>query len=132
MITPATPTIVNNIATYKDQIIDFKIAASENWVSAFGYDKNHDWVFLPIEATNANSTLPVGDYYYPPLTTNTVYTGIIGGYSVSGTNAGIFYYSFNPEKDTFHFQHDTARVMYIPTPNTLTDNHNYNLWYGVV
>lgn len=125
-------TIVNNIVTYKDQIIDFKIAASENWISAFGYDKNYDWVFLPIEATNANSTLPVGDYYYPPLATNTVYTGIIGGYSVSGTNAGIFYYSFNPEKDTFHFQHDTARVMYIPTPNTLTDNHNYNLWYGVV
>lgn len=125
-------TIVNNIVTYKDQIIDFKIAASENWVSAFGYDKNNDWVFLPIEATNANSSLPVGDYYYPPLTANTVYTGIIGGYSVSGTNAGIFYYSFNPEKDTFHFQHDTARVMYIPTPNTLTDNHNYNLWYGVV
>lgn len=125
-------TIVNNIVTYKDQIIDFKIATGENWISAFGYDKNNDWVFLPIEATNANSTLPVGDYYYPPLTTNTVYTGIIGGYSVSGTNAGIFYYSFNPEKDTFHFQHDTARVMYIPTPNTLTDNHNYNLWYGVV
>ena len=125
-------TIVNNIATYKDQIIDFKIAASENWISAFGYDKNHDWVFLPIEATNANSTLPVGDYYYPPLVANTVYAGIVGGYSVSGANAGIFYYSFNPEKDTFHFQHDTARVMYIPTPNTLTDNHNYNLWYGVV
>ena len=125
-------TIVNNIVTYKNQIIDFKVPTSENWISAFGYDKNNDWVFLPIEATNANSTLPVGDYYYPPLTTNTVYTGIIGGYSVSGTNAGIFYYSFNPEKDTFHFQHDTARVMYIPTPNTLTDNHNYNLWYGVV
>lgn len=126
-------TIINNIVTYKGQVIDFKVPNAENWIGAFGYDKKHDWVFLPIEAgSNGNSTLPVGDYYYPPLAENIAYAGIVGGYSVSGANAGIFYYALNINKDTFHFQHDSARVMYIPTPNTLTDNHNYNLWYGVV
>lgn len=125
--------IVNNIMTYKDKIIDFKLASEENWLNAFGYDENHLWAFLPIEASSsANSNLPIGDYYYPPINENIIYEGIIGGHSVSQGNAGIFYYAFNTEKDTFHFQHDTARVMYIPTPNTLIDNHNYNLWYEVV
>ena len=126
-------TVTNNILTYKDEIIDFKLASNENWVNAFGYDKDHNWVYLPIEASSsANSNLPVGDYYYPILAANTLYAGIIGGFSTSNTNAGIFYYAFNIEKETFHYQHDTARVMYIPTPNTLVDNHNYNLWHEVV
>jgi len=125
--------VVNNIVTYKDEIIDFKIATTENWINTFGFDRNHDWVYLPIEvSSNANSNFPVGDYYYPPISANVAYTGIVGGYSASGTNAGIFYYAFNIEKDTFHYQHDTARVMYIPTPNSVVDNNNYNLWYGVV
>jgi len=124
--------IINNIMTYKDKVIDFKLASQENWINAFGYDENHLWVFLPIEASsNANSNLPIGDYYYPPVSENVEYEGIIGGHSVSNVNAGIFYYGFNIEKD-FHYQHDSARVMYIPTPNTLIDNHNYNLWYEVV
>ena len=125
--------VANNIVTYKDEIIDFKIATTENWINAFGFDRNHDWVYLPIEvSSSANSNFPVGDYYYPSLSANTAYTGIAGGYSASGTNAGIFYYAFNIEKDTFHYQHDTARVMYIPTPNSVVDNNNYNLWHGVV
>ena len=126
-------TVINNILTYKNEIIDFKLASNENWINAFGYDKEHNWVYLPIEtSSSANSNLPIGDYYYPILAKNTLYAGIIGGFSTSNTNAGIFYYSFNIEKDTFHYQHDTARVMFIPTPNTLIDNHNYNLWYEVV
>ena len=126
-------TVVNNILTYKNEPIDFKIASTENWINAFGYDKNHDWVYLPIETSaGASSNFPVGDYYYPPLSQNTVYSGIAGGYSNSNTNSGVFYYAFNIEKDTFHFRHDTARVMFIPTPNTLVDNHNYNSWYEVV
>jgi hypothetical protein len=125
--------VINNIMTYKNKIIDFKLPSEENWINSFGYDENYLWIFLPIEASSsANSNLPIGDYYYPPILENVNYAGIIGGHSVSQSNAGIFYYSFNIKKDTFHYQHDTARVMYIPTPNTLIDNHNYNLWYEVV
>lgn len=124
---------VNDIITYKDEPIDFKIPTTENWINAFGYDKNHDWVYLPIEANSAaSSNFPIGDYYYPPLDINIPYTGIAGGYSASGTNSGIFYYAFNITRDTFHYQHDTARVMYIPTPDSTIDNHNYNLWHEVV
>ena len=125
--------VTNNIMTYAGEIIDFKLPANENWINAFGYDKNHDWVYLPIEvSSNASNNFPIGDYYYPPLVETTIYTGIAGGYSTSGTNSGIFYYAFNINEDTFHYQHDTARVMYIPIPNSATDNNNYNLWNGVV
>ena len=121
-------TIENYIATYKDEILNFTVAENSNWISAFGYDKNHDWIFLPIETSDsANNNYPVGDKYYIGTTENTVYGAIIGGYSVSGANAGIFYYGLDNTID-FSSRHDTARVMFIPTYNSTIYNNNYNAW----
>lgn len=124
--------ITNNILTYKNTDINFKLASTSNWLNAFGYDEDFLWAFLPIEtSSNANSNLPIGDYYYAGAEDDKLYGAIIGGNSISKSNAGLFYYAFNIEKNTFYYQHDTARVMFIPTPNTLIDNHNYNLWSEV-
>lgn len=38
------------------------VYASWSYISAFGYDEDHDWLFVPTE-TKGNSTLPVGDCY---------------------------------------------------------------------
>lgn len=122
--------IVNDTITYNDETIDFKLPNKSDWISGFGYDANHNWVYLPIDATNANSSLPVGDYFFASDDTTTEYGYISGGNGISGTNAGIFYTAVNITKDTFHYQHDTARVMFIPTTSTMIDNHNYNTWYN--
>lgn len=122
--------VVNNVVTHKDQIIDFKLPATESWISAFGYDANNSWVFLPIEASSAgNSSLPIGDYFYRSINTTTEYGLIVGGNGSANINGGPFNYAANIEKNTFHQQHDSARVMFIPTVNTSIDNNNYNIWY---
>ena len=114
---------------YHDEPINFKLPSASEWIQAIGYDKEHDWVFLPIadEATTGNSSLPVGDYLF--ITNNaTVKAGICGGLASSQEYAGPFYYSFNIRQDNYHYRSDSARVMFIPTANSAIETSNYNIW----
>jgi hypothetical protein len=43
--------------------LSFSPATTEGYISAFGYDPDYDFLFIPAE-TEGNSSLPVGDYYY--------------------------------------------------------------------
>lgn len=120
----------NNSVYYNNEEISFKIPVNAGWINAFGYDENHDWIFLPIETgERATNTLPVGDYLYPDNNNNNIENaGIIGGLANSGDNCGLFYYGFNIAKNGYHYRSDSARVMYIPTANSITETDNYNLW----
>jgi len=123
-------TIINHTANYNGTDISFKITNADGWINAFGYDNDFDWIYLPIEvSSNANSNLPVGDYTYQNSNQNEQTVGMIGGFSSSTTNSGLFYYSLETTTN-FHSRHDSARVMFIPTTNTMIDNHNYNTWYN--
>lgn len=123
-------TIINHTANYNGTDISFKMTNANGWINAFGYDNNFDWIYLPIEvSSNANSNLPVGDYTYQSNNQNEQTIGMIGGFSSSTTNSGLFYYSLETTTN-FHSRHDSARVMFIPTTNTMIDNHNYNTWYN--
>ena len=118
----------NNTVSFNGEEINFKLPAIAGWINAFGYDENHDWVFLPIESgEGASSNLPVGDYIYTD-NGNILNAGIAGGLANSGENCGLFYYGFNIAKEGYHFRSDSARVMYIPTANSTVETNNYNLW----
>ena len=120
--------VTNDTVSYNEQIVDFKIPTKENWIYKFGYDGNYNWIYLPTEiSANANSILPVGDYFYPTVDKYTNYNLIIGGFSTSSTLAGIFYYACNTVKDTFHGPNTSARIMFTPAAD---DTYNYNLWYN--
>ena len=41
-------------------LVDYQIATGNNYISAFGYDENYDWLFLPI-VCGGNSAFPIGD-----------------------------------------------------------------------
>ena len=43
--------------------VGFTPAGSSNYISAFGYSEDCDWLFMPTE-TQGNSSLPVGDNFY--------------------------------------------------------------------
>lgn len=47
------------VAPYKE--VGVTIASVSGYISAFGYDEEFDWAFIPSE-TLGNSSLPVGDY----------------------------------------------------------------------
>ena len=121
--------VIGQTLYYYDEPINFKLPTASGWIQAIGYDKEHDWVFLPIadEATTGNSSLPVGDYLF--ITNNaTVKAGICGGLASSQEYAGPFYYSFNIRQDNYHYRSDSARVMFIPTANSTIETSNYNIW----
>lgn len=125
--------IYNRVISYNGTNTTFKAPTSSGWINGFGYHTNIDWVFIPIEVGNgANSNLPIGDYLYVNNTSDKKYTCIVGGYSTSSDNAGPFYYAFDLEEDTFHYCHDSGRVMFIPTANSTTETNNYNAWYNTM
>ena len=112
--------------------LNFKAPTASGWISRFGYDERKDWLFLPIEVNsdNANSNLPVGDYLYSREDTAQVNCCIIGGYSNSKENSGIFYYGLNLPYENYHYQSDSARVMFKPTADSEIEGTNYDLWYN--
>ena len=121
--------VIGQTLYYYDEPINFKLPSASGWIQAIGYDKEHDWVFLPIadEATIGNSSLPVGDYLFI-VNNATVKAGICGGLASSQEYAGPFYYSFNIRQDNYHYRSDSARVMFIPTANSAIETSNYNIW----
>lgn len=123
--------VINQEFINEEKKLSFKVASTNGWINAFGYDAENNWVYLPIEtATTANSNLPVGDYVYQKNETDVEYMGLMGGFSVSGANSGIFYYGFDIKKEDAPSRHISARVMYIPTSGSATDNNNYALWFN--
>lgn len=115
---------------YNNKKLNFKLPNSSGWISSFGYDPNFDWAYLPIEVKNSCS---IGDYCYTARNDDKIeYEAIIGGYSTSAEKAGIFYYSFNTVKDAFHYQHDSAKIMFTPIADSIIHNNNYELWLSTI
>lgn len=118
--------VENRILSCNGEEINFKLPTVPGWISAFGYDENHKWVFLPIEC-EGSSTLPVGDYSH--LTnSSTVNSGLAGGLINSQDNCGPFYYGFNVAKANYHYRSDSARIMHIPTAGSTIELNNYRAW----
>lgn len=118
-----TPGVNGN--NYDD--IGFTLPADTNWVSAMGIGKTeYDWIYLPAEAKNASSLLPVGDYLW--VNNFSGYNLInIGGTQNQHDNCGLFYYGC----DLFIDRSSSvlsARIMHIPTKNSLIYNANIASW----
>lgn len=114
---------VNNNYTSTGMIL----ANSSGWISSFGYNtKTYDWVFVPTETTG-NSSAPIGDNLW--VTANLTTTHILGagGKYNMGDQNGIYYCAAD------HFSTDSlatygARLMFIPTKNTIYNN-NIAAWH---
>ena len=70
--------------------VNFQACLTEGYTSAFGYDENFDWLFVPTEALG-NSSVPVGDYYYRNASYNGMLAALLGGSWNNGVQAGGFY-----------------------------------------
>lgn len=91
----------------------FSLPNESNWISNFGYDQLHDWIFLPIATKNANSSLPVGDYLWITTNLNNINIVVFGGNWAFKEYNGMFYYGFDKTKNhsnrTFN-----ARLIFVP------------------
>lgn len=104
-----TFTFVDNTSTGYTQIA-FNLPLA-NYITAFGYDANNDWVLLPSESSStANVDGPIGDYVDTGsgwLVTN------LGGRWPNDSIAGAFYWSCFSNSAGTTASHG-ARLMYIP------------------
>lgn len=103
----------DNISTapYKDT--ELTISRTNGYVSAFAYNEEFDWLFIPSE-TIGNSSLPVGDYFYQNHTYNGWLVARLGGYWAYGSSAGGFCWSvYNASSD--RARAIGGRLVYIPS-----------------
>lgn len=67
----------------------FTLANANGFISAMGYSRECDWLFMPSE-TSGNSALPAGDYYYCTPNLNGYRISLFGGAWYYGGTAGGF------------------------------------------
>lgn len=83
----------NAFADSKDdgsyKLVDFPMAFTEGYISAFGYTEEFDFLFIASEVLG-NSSLPVGDYTYSYVSTNGWHIVVSGAYWYHGSSAGPF------------------------------------------
>lgn len=70
--------------------VKFTVSNTLNYISAFGYDPDFDWFFLPSECVNADSNYPVGDYSYVTSGLNGYCVSRFGAPWSDGVLAGAF------------------------------------------
>ena len=82
----------------------------EGYISAFGYDEEFDWLFIPTEYSG-NTSVPVGDYGYNKSTGWRV--ARVGGSWNYGSTAGAFYLGLsNASSDRYRYV--GGRLVYVP------------------
>ena len=109
--------------------LNFSPQAYYGFISAFGYDSNYDWLYLPIEMNSSASSLkPVGDYYYGAQSKNTTCCWTQGGSWGNGYNNGIFSYGCDKISNITAGQKANVRLIYIPVSDTTTYNNNIIKW----
>ena len=107
--------------------LNIMLPNGNDWISGMAYcSKGYDWVFIPIEATGANSSAPVGDTVWTTTKLNGTELALVGGMWYFGDEVGPYCYSFDRDY-TFTARSYSARLMLIPEKNSIYSN-NIQLW----
>ena len=109
--------------------LPFTPPPTTGWISAFAYDTEYDWLFLPIECnSNANSLTPIGDHFFGARTNTGVSTCINGGPWFGEDNNGIFYYTFDRKTTESGGKNVGARLLHIPQATSSIYINNVIKW----
>ena len=107
---------------------DTCLQAGSNWVAEFAYDAAMPWAFLPVgNKTSGNSALPVGDTFWTTSNLNGTKDLRIGYGGAAGAKCGLFAYGCDYGPD-FSAYNTNARLMYIPTYNSIAYTNNIASW----
>lgn len=93
--------------------VKFTVSNANNYVSAFGYDPDFDWLFLPSECVNADSNYPVGDYADVTSDLNGYRLSLLGAGWATGVQAGAFYW-YLADGTGYRSRFIGTRLMYLP------------------
>ena len=100
---------------------------NNDWISGMAYcSRDYDWVYIPIEASGANSSVPVGDTIWTTAALNGFDMALCGGMWYFGDEVGLYCYSFDREYN-FAARSFSARLMLIPNKDSIY-NSNISKW----
>ena len=91
----------------------FTVSNTSNFISAFGYDPDFDWLFLPSECVGADSNYPIGDYSWAISNLNGYRLSLLGACWYIGGRAGAFSWFLSSGAGT-RDRDVGARLLYIP------------------
>ena len=107
--------------------IGFCIPNNSDWISGMGYGgEDYDWLFIPAEASGANSATPVSDYIWITRDLNGICSMSFGGDWLFGQKNGMFFYACDRDMN-YYASTFGARLVFMPTKNAIHDN-NYQIW----
>lgn len=96
--------------------VGFPMAFTEGYISAFGYDKDFDFLFIASE-TNSNSSLSIGNYTYSNVASSDWYVVLAGGSWDHGLLAGVLFRSSNATTGLRRRYISGGRLVYVPSEN---------------
>ncbi len=102
----------DNIGTKPYQNVGITLAKTNGYVSAFGYNEEFDWLFMPSE-TLGNSTIPVGDNFYQNNTSSSWLIALLGGNWNYSATCGGFCWVANSASSS-RYRSFGGRMVYIP------------------
>lgn len=93
------------------------------WSSNLGYGSAAaDWLLMPSACSDtANSALPIGDNGWYTQNLSTIHIVVVGGSWSFGDSNGPFYYGCDKNPNDTTYKSYGARLMFIPTKNTIYD-----------
>ena len=112
--------------------VGFSLPSTYGWISAMAYGSDkYDWIFMPAEAANGNSSVPVGDNLWTQANLNGTHIVLFGGPHYHGERNGFFYYACDKDS-TEKGRNISARIIHLPTFDTTIHTDNYIAWKQLI
>lgn len=92
--------------------LDAGVVRSYGYLSAFGYNEEFDYLFLPSEH-NGSSSLPIGDYIWNNPDARNFLIAVLGGLWDSGSYCGAWCLSLNSGA-SHRYRNVGGRLLYVP------------------
>ncbi|NLO85922.1 MAG: hypothetical protein GX096_10940 [Clostridiales bacterium] len=90
------------------------LSKENGYISAMAYSEKFDWLFFPSETNHgANSSVPVGDYFYQNNAAAPFFVTFLGGPWTDGGDAGGFYWDVSYTPST-RSRNIGGRLAYVP------------------
>lgn len=105
-------TMVDNTSADGYSTLDTGVVRNYGYLSAFGYNEEFDYLFLPAEH-NGSSSLPVGDYVWNNPDARNFLVAILGGAWDSGSSCGAWSLYLN-NASSYRGRYLGGRLLYVP------------------
>ena len=105
-------TMKDNTSSDGYSTLDAGVVRGYGYLSAFGYNEEFDYLFLPAEHNGASNS-PIGDYVWNNTTSLGFLIAILGGRWSDGSSCGAWDLYLD-NASSYRYRHFSGRLLYVP------------------